>query len=654
MSKDYESEADRRDQEASQLRGQALNVKNKIDTLSDIADTFKNNPDSSEDSYNKESENNHNQELNENRSINDTSSNNPSSSANISQSKEDANNHSKAPSGEGGKKAGEEAGKGVAKEGTKAGVKEAAKEGAKEGAKAAAASTGAGAVVAAGMEAVDKATKAVKSIGEHTHKTLKEVEDAEGKIDLKARKKRKAENMAEDNSVVKLFIAIFAIIAAIIILVVILLVSVIFTLLAPVTVLFSAIHNGYEKAHDALTALSGKASYEDISYYYQDELKECFHKAFDEVCYNEVLQIIEENEEYDAELTKQSYADNDFPYILEGDDCNVNYLEILSVLSMNDDYNVLNYDYDEFMKVFEDQEFLRSLYDLKVERAEMDIYDEDEYDENGVLIHQGTGALKETKIYGKVTISKYPLKKIFDYAGVDPNASNFNFPSLTNYQALNIIESYTKQQKSDIDWGYKGTSQLYDYKMYTGEITKSEENIYLDEMYDELELGDIAVANGVPVYNQADPIWAMESYGSGNIKQLGCCLTSMSMVTSYFTGQQITPLDMSHYIKDNYGGGLYRYGIARDFGFHQYTTQAPFNCTQAISDLAEGKIFIVHIKPGHLGHSAKYGHYVVLSGCDTTDGNITLTIADPSGGKILSWSAEEAIYNLDYMWAYGR
>ena len=638
MSKEYESDADRVDQDISEAGQNLKKIKDTADSLIDFADRHKG--DLSSNPSSKSSP---------------TKSNNPSSNTNNIK-----NNTNAAPPGtKGVKEAGKDTSKSVGKEIGKEAAKEGAKQGAKAGAEAALASTGAGAVVAAGIEAADKAAGIIKDIGNNTAKTMQhageDIGNTSGKI--KAYRK-KAQNMAEDNSIVKLFVTIFAIIAGIVILIVVLLVSVIFSILAPVMNLFNAIHNGFDTIGSALEHLSSDATFEDVAYYYNDNIKDAITKAFNETCYNEVLQIIEE-QDYDLDATMETYKKNSFPYVLEGDNCNVNYLEILTVMSMAEKNNILNFDHDNFMKTFEDPEFLRCLYDLSVEKVE--VFDENEYDSDGNLIHEGTGELLYT--YGNVKINRYPLKKIFDYFGVDPYAANFNFPSLTNYQALSIIETYTKQEALDIDWGSSVTSKLLDYTNYTGEITTAGENIYANEMYKDPVVGNYDIVNGVPLYLQGDPAWGQETYGSKTIAKQGCCLASMAMIASYFTGEAITPLTISHLIKQNYGGALLRADISRHYGFKQYITEAPYSSSLVIGELAAGRLLIVHIKGQHLGHNAHkvnsdgsieyFGHYLVLTGVDSTGPETIFTLNDPGGGKHKSFTASEAAYHLDYIWSYG-
>ena len=690
MSQEYESDADRRDQEQSEYAGYARKAKNTaqkaknvydkvssnrqnktddkakdIDDASSGTEPYKENeryPDDAPDDENHDvlseagdidSEDFESENINTARSgtqetgeINKQPNRSPSQS---STSQNTVGASSKTGAKEAGKETAKEGGKEVAKEGAKKGVEE----GTKAAAAGAASATGVGAVAVGAAKAAEKVKDQVKQIGDHAKHAVEETAestDAEGKI--KKQSKKKPENSAQDNTIVKLLIAIFAILLVVILVIIIIIVSILFTIAAPVIALFQAVNNGFSSAHDAWNKLNGKTTYQDIAYYYQDNIKEAMTRAFEETCYNETMQIAEE-QDYDIRLTQASFRSNSFPYVFEGENCNVNYLEILTVMSMNEKYNILNYDYDEFMAIFEDEDFLRSLYDLKVERAEYYIYDNDEYDEYGNLIHEGTGEIIDTIIYGKVTINRYPLQKLFDYFEVEPGAANFNFPTMTNYQALSIIEQYTQLEADDIDWGSTQTSRLYDYTMYTGEITKRADNIYAKEMYRELDLGKHVVSNGVPVYSQSDPRWGEDKYGSKNLRALGCCLTSMSMVTSYFSGQEITPHDMVNYINDNMSGSLYRADIASDFGFHQYETQRPFTVQKAADELITGRLLIVHIKAGHLNHSPEYGHYVVVTGVDTTGEEAVFSIADPAGGKTYTMTASEAAYHLDNLWSYG-
>lgn len=542
------------------------------------------------------------------------------------------------------KETGKEAGKEAAKEGTK--------EGAKKAGETAMAATGVGLAVDAAVEAGDKLKNGVDSIGNGTKKAIQEHAERVNDQGNVTAIKKKPENMAEDTTGIKIVIGAIAVFVAMIILVVVILVSVIFTLLAPVTKLFEGILYAKEWVGTALDDLGEDHSYEAIAEMYKDKMKDALTKAFDEVSYNEVYQIAVE-QDYDIELTMESYANNDFPYILDGDNCNVNYLEIFTVMSMDERFNILNFNYDEFKEVFEDTEFLRCLYDLDVTRAEHIVYDEDEYDENGVLIHDGTGEILDIIVYGEVTIKEYPLKKLFDYFNIDPYATNLNFPTMTNYQALSIVLSTTKLEAPNINWGYSGISRMLDYSLYTGEINENGENIYADQMHNDIVVGNYNIVNGVPVYAQGDPAWGSLSYGSGKIRSLGCCLTSMSMVSSYFTGSAITPAVMSELINNEYSGALKRDSIAKYYGFKQYDTKIPFSASHAVGELNAGRLLIVHIKNGHLGHSPKYGHYIVITGVNTTGEEAYFTIADPAGGKTYELTASEALYHLDYEWSYG-
>ena len=655
MRPEYESSADERDHAQQQLTSATKNTYDTGKHLKDFADSKKpqpentgDTPDSGKpdtpDSQNSESRNSQNSKAGDIQHGSENVSKNAADNGAKKAGEGTGKEAGKSAAGEAGKTAGKEAGKEVAKEG--------AKQGAKEGAKAAAASTGAGAVVAAGAEALDKAKDAVKGIGEQTKNAAKEQADKVNSQGNLVQHKKKAENMYEDNTFVKIVIGIIATIVAVMFLIAVILVSIIQSLIAPVTNLFNALQYGWELAGSAADDLGEDQSYEAIAEMYKGMFQDAFTKAFDEVSYNEVYQIALE-QEYDLELTMESFSKNIFPYSFDGEETNVNFLELIAIMSMSDQYNIINFNYDRFKAMFEDIEFLRCLYDLKVERAEHLVIDEDVYDSEGNLIHKGTGEILDRIIYGEVTIGAYPLKKIFDYFGVDPNASNLNYPTLTNYQALSVISSNTKLEDGLINWGYDGISRLKDYTMYTGEITENGENIYADQMHEDIEVGNYNINNGVPVYAQSDPAWGSIKYGSKTISSLGCCLTSMSMISSYFTGEAITPKVMSNLLNKEFKGELVRDSIAKYYGFHQYDTSIPFSAAHSIGELNNGRLLIVHIKKGHLGHSPKYGHYVVITGVNTTGEEPYYTIADPAGGKVYELTVSEALYHLDYEWSYG-
>ena len=664
MSKEYESEADRRDEESKQQKDNAERVYDEGSKIKKRIDNLRNKGEAPDENSKPSGEENasaqQNAEGKENTLKNDneqfdtgdinTSAKTPQEHGNISspdktggtsnaaQTGNAAGGTAKSAGTEVGKEAGKEAGKEVGKEIGKEAGKQAVKEGAKAGAEAAAASTGVGVVAAAAIEAADKIKDQVKGIGETSHRVREAAEEgasATGKA--KATKPKKAEKTADDNTAVKLVILLVAIIVAVVILIVVVLGSILLTVIAPVIVLYNAIMFGYDSLGNALADLNGQTSFEGISYYYQGMIDDALKTSFEETCYNEVLQIAKE-QDYDEELTMESFAENSFPYILDGENCNVNYLEIMAIFSMSEQFNNRNFKYDEFKEVFSDTEFLRCLYDLKVERDVKEITNDD-------------GKVIDTKVYGKVTINRYPVTKLFNYFGIDPYGKNRQFPSMTNYQALKQIEGYSESINRNVDWGAKTSSTLFDYSLYTGEITEKGENIYADQMYRDLEIGDYDISNGVPCYAQGDPRWGDITYLDKTIRNQGCCLTSMSMITTYFSGQTITPDVLTAYNNEANNGRLVRSDIAAHYGFHQYVTDQKFTANQAVGELAAGRLLIVKIPEGHKLHPR--GHFMVITGCDTTSEEPVFHINDPAGGKQFSWTASECAYNLTRLWSYG-
>ena len=77
-------------------------------------------------------------------------------------------------------------------------------------------------------------------------------------------------------------------------------------------------------------------------------------------------------QEFDLDLTLASYNDTEIPYIFTGQGCNVNYAEIMYLISMSPEYRVIytQFDYTTFCNLLNEDDFLRCLYDLDVTKAE--------------------------------------------------------------------------------------------------------------------------------------------------------------------------------------------------------------------------------------------------------------------------------------------
>lgn len=139
---------------------------------------------------------------------------------------------------------------------------------------------------------------------------------------------------------------------------------------------------------------------------------------------------------------------------------------------------------------------------------------------------------------------------------MDPYAKNEVYKTMTNYNALGIINQTTRLYDRSVFWGssYKGI--LYDYEKYTGEITVSEINEYVKEYVAYMELTEPGEPMEIPLMLQGDERWRHDSDGSvvtlkestpskpSYISNRGCCITCMAMVCTYMTGIEVTPVDL--------------------------------------------------------------------------------------------------------------
>jgi hypothetical protein len=380
--------------------------------------------------------------------------------------------------------------------------------------------------------------------------------------------------------------------------------------------------------------------YEDIVRCFRLKLQNAMKKAYTETCYKEVYQIAVE-QEFDLDLTLASYNDTEIPYIFTGQGCNVNYAEIMYLISMSPEYRVIytQFDYTTFCNLLNEDDFLRCLYDLDVTKAEKKIY-----------VGESADAYYETVIYGEVHIDHYPLKKLYDFFNVDPYGKNEDIPSMTNQQAIGNLEYIARLYYEASDWGSSERTALSDYKKYTGTLNYDIQNIYEKDVQRYSAFSDREVYMDMPEYKQNSPAWGGLPYGSSTISKLGCCLTSMSMVCTYFTGENITPDVLSAYIRSFHHGELYRDLIAEHYGFRQYTDSSSFNIEAVMGELVNNRLVIAHIRGGALG-TGKYGHFVVLNGFSTE--KACYYVREPAGRLSDTVSMAQAAEVFDAFRSYG-
>lgn len=154
----------------------------------------------------------------------------------------------------------------------------------------------------------------------------------------------------------------------------------------------------------------------------------------------------------------------------------------------------------------------------------------------------------------------------------------------------------------------------------------------------------------VTYFNQNEEPWASMPYGPNTISLAGCGPTSLAIVISTLTGQNVNPQMTSSYAISN---GEYVYGVGTS---HSFPTNAAYHwgltCERVGKDmryimkaLKSGKM-VVEICEAYTITSSGSGHFIVLTGV-TGDGYIT--IADCA-----SRDRTAKIYSPDTIRSYGR
>ena len=473
-------------------------------------------------------------------------------------------------------------------------------------------------------------------------KKAKEASDA-NKIDVKGKSgggfaASKDPTVADTNVVLKVVIGIVCIFVALIISIMIMGTMMLESVAAPILAIFKLAQAGYS----TISGLFGDdPSFEDIQGVFISDMQDAFADAYTDVCQDEVYQIALE-QEYDIDLTMESYNNTKFPYTLSGEECNINYAEIFNVISLAEKFNFddwKNFNYDSFCELYEDKEFLRALYTLRVERAEKYIVNEAilaqgdtcvinpdksvtiTHDDGSTSTYAGEAAeaYYDIIIYGEVYVSSYGLLEIFDYFGLDPYAASKVLPNMTNWKAMEYQEYFTRCYNSDIFWGSEERSKLISYERQTGELTEESGGIYIKDILDSMVITEDYVYFDVVEYKQADPRWGSSSYLGHTMASYGCCVTSMAMVINYYGSAAINPGNLLDKMNREYYGSLNRPALSEQFGFWHYLDDNSFNMhsdlTKITGELSNERLVMAHIKPNSSEHFAtKNGHWIVLHG----------------------------------------
>lgn len=153
-------------------------------------------------------------------------------------------------------------------------------------------------------------------------------------------------------------------------------------------------------------------------------------------------------------------------------------------------------------------------------------------------------------------------------------------------------------------------------------------------------------------YYQTD--YGNVSYGYGtSIASSGCGPTSMAMVLTYLTGEEVDPpeaaewsLEHGHRVQGNGTAWSYFDAISEEYGIE--CEQAGVSRNNIVSSLEEGETVIMSMGPGHF---TRGGHFIVLTGI-TEDGKIT--VADPNSKtrSEQTWDPSVFVNEGKQMWSF--
>ncbi len=186
-----------------------------------------------------------------------------------------------------------------------------------------------------------------------------------------------------------------------------------------------------------------------------------------------------------------------------------------------------------------------------------------------------------------------------------------------------------------------------------GEPTISDNEPLTDPSLTELRTVDGAAfltggTNVVTYFNQTDPQWANQLYGTDDIGHYGCGPTSMAMVVSSLTEETVDPAQMAAFAaKEGYCAkkrGSYLSivnGIARAYGLESKAIDE-LSVDAVYDALLSGDMLVALEGPGHFTNG---GHFIVLRGVTLTG---KLLVADPASKErsLLEWDPQLVLDEL--------
>ena len=158
----------------------------------------------------------------------------------------------------------------------------------------------------------------------------------------------------------------------------------------------------------------------------------------------------------------------------------------------------------------------------------------------------------------------------------------------------------------------------------------------------------------IPHLLQWDERWGYMPYGTSNLVIAGCAPTSLSMILSYLNQDpSLTPYAIAQFSEANghYVDGVGTAHSLMDAAAQNYGVQVqgvPVDEAAFDQALAEGKILLVSVNPGHF---TRVGHFIVIQGMENGQYNVL----DPNSNKNTKlWDKSIVLSDASAAWGYWK
>lgn len=211
-------------------------------------------------------------------------------------------------------------------------------------------------------------------------------------------------------------------------------------------------------------------------------------------------------------------------------------------------------------------------------------------------------------------------------------------------------EAEERRQREALERSQQETDNLVSQTSELSSVETTGRNIVPDANFKPFD-------GNIVYYNQREEPWGSAKYGNGwaaTIAANGCGPTSMAMVLSSMTDQQVTPIEMANFSTANGhvmpgDGGSYWSLFPAAANAYGLSCRQTTSRSEIIDALSNGALVIAS-QNNALGNYWTYGgHFIVLTGI-TDSGNIT--VADPwsRGHSVVSHTQDQVFIPMKSAW----